>query len=132
MKWSQLCQQDPDCPRRGHIQSYQWCRNLLIPKNCGCTAMVWPRCKQQAFGCPNCNSFPTDLSHRRHKQGDSPAPRIFFNLSGLWYSLWIQQHDSCRALWCCLQHWNQITKQSRCPYFFGLKNNPFLFVMDLL
>ena len=89
--------------------------------HCGCTAMDWPRCEQQSLGCPKCNRFPAGLRHRRHKQGDSSAPRLLCHLSGWWYSLSIHQHDSRRALWCWIQQWNQSTEQSRCPHFFVWK-----------
>ena len=131
MPRSQVWQQYPAFPQRGHIQASQWRRNPLGPNHCGCTAMDWPRCEQQAVGFPKCNMFPTGPSHRRHKQGDSPAPRLMCHIPRRWYSLSIQRHDSRRALWCWLQQWNQSTKQSRCPQFFCLKTNPSLVGMDL-
>ena len=111
----------PVSPQRGHIQASQRRRNPLSPNNCRFTAMDRPRCEQQAFGCPMFNRFSTGLSHRRHKQGDSPSLRLLCHLPGLWYSVSIQIHDSPRALWFWLQQLNQITKQNRCPHFFFWK-----------
>ena len=73
--------------------------------------MDWPRCEQQALGCPKCNRFPTGLSHRRHKQGNSLGSRLLCHLPRRWYSLLIQRHEQ----------WNQSMKQSRCTHFFVWK-----------
>ena len=118
---SQVRQQDPACPRRGHIQASQWHRNSSITNHCGCTTMDRPRCEQQSFGFPKYDRFPTGLIHIRHKQGDSPALRLLCHLPWWWYFLSIQQHYSCREIWYWLQQWNQSTKQSRCPDFFVWK-----------
>ena len=111
----------PSLPLRGHIQASQWLRNLLSPNDCGCTAIDWTRCEQQAAGCPKYNRLPTGLIHRRHKQGNSSAPRLLCHLPVWWYYLLIQQHYSCRALWCWLQQWHQSTEYSQCPNFFVWK-----------